>query len=96
MFEREPTMTRRDLVKSLARLGLTHQQAALAVDSFFGHIVSALREGKKVSIVGFGTWEWRKRPSRKARNPKTGKVVDLGSRKVVFFKPSRLLKKKMN
>ena len=89
-------MTRNDLVQSLSRLGLTRQQAARAVDTFFGHIVSALREGKKVSIVGFGTWEWRKRGSRKARNPKTGKVVALGSRKVVFFKPSRLLKKRMN
>lgn len=89
-------MTRRDLLQNLTQLGLTHQQASKAVDSFFNSITSALREGKSVSIVGFGTWEWRRRVSRKARNPKTGKVVPLGSRKVVFFKPSRLLKKKLN
>jgi nucleoid DNA-binding protein len=89
-------VTRRDLVKSLTRLGLTRTQATAAVDAFFAKILSALKEGRKISIVGFGTWEWRERVPRKARNPKTGKVVVLGPRKVVFFKPSRLLKEKLN
>jgi len=89
-------VTRRDLVKSLGRLGLTRTQASSAVDYFFARILTALKEGQKVSIVGFGTWEWRERVPRKARNPKTGKIVALGSRKVVFFKPSRLLKEKLN
>lgn len=88
-------MTRQDLLKNLARLGLTKKQAARSVDTFFNSITTALREGKKVSIVGFGTWEWRNRMSRLARNPKTGKVVSLGSRKSLFFKPSQVLKKKL-
>ncbi len=88
-------MTRKDLLKSLARLGLTQQQADLALDSFFNSITDALRQGKKVSIVGLGTWEWRKRPARLARNPKTGKRIPLAARKVLFFKPSPLLKKKL-
>lgn len=88
-------MTRQDLLKSLSRLGLTKKQAARSVDIFFNSITTALREGKKVSIVGFGTWEWRDRMSRLARNPRTGKVVSLGSRKSLFFKPSHVLKKKL-
>ena len=88
-------MTRQDLIKSLTQLGLTQKQALQSVEVFFNTIVAALREEKKVSIVGLGTWEWRKRIPRLARNPKTGKVVALGSRKVLVFKPSRLIKNKL-
>jgi nucleoid DNA-binding protein len=83
------------LVKTLTQLGLTKNQASAAVDSFFETIVTGLRQEKKVSIVGFGTWEWRKRSSRMARNPKTGKKVALGSRKVLVFKPSQMMKNKL-
>ena len=88
-------MTRDDLVKSLTKLGITRSRSIQAVDTFFDSICSALREGKKVSIVGFGTWEWRQRRSRIARNPKTGKSLSLGSRKSLVFKPSRLIKKRL-
>lgn len=88
-------MTRQDLLKSLTQLGLTKKQALQTVDVFFNTITTALREEKKVSIVGLGTWEWKNRIARLARNPKTGKVVALGSRKVLVFKPSRLIKKKL-
>ena len=88
-------MNREDLIKSLTQLGLTKKQALQTVDVFFNTITSALREEKKVSIVGLGTWEWKTRIPRLARNPKTGKVVALGSRKVLLFKPSRLLKQKL-
>ena len=88
-------MTRREIVKSLNQLGLTKTQANSAVDIFFKKIVDALKVQKKVSIVGFGSWEWRQRVSRMARNPKTGETVSLGSRKALVFKPSRLLKNKL-
>jgi integration host factor subunit alpha len=88
-------MTRRDIVKNLCKLGLTKNQANAAVDTFFGKIVEALKEQKEVSIVGFGSWEWRQRHSRMARNPKTGKAVALGSRKALIFKPSQRLKNKL-
>lgn len=88
-------MTRKDLLKSLTRLGLTDRQAGLAVDTFFNSIVTALLEEKKVSIVGLGTWEWRPRRARLARNPKTGKRVPLPARKVLFFKPGPLFKKRL-
>ena len=88
-------MKRQDLIKSLNRLGLTKNQSAAATDAFFGAIVAGLRGGKKVSIVGFGTWEWKKREARQARNPKTGKTVRLETRKVLLFKPSAELKKKL-
>lgn len=88
-------MTRKDLVKSLLRIGLTKKRAQQTVDSFFRSIAAALQEGKKVSIVGLGSWEWRKRRARIARNPKSGKRVALASREVLFFKPAPLLRKKL-
>jgi len=88
-------VTRKDLIKSLLRIGLTKRQAQGTVDSFFGSIAAALQEGKKVSIVGLGSWEWRKRRARIARNPKSGKRVALASREVLFFKPAPLLRQKL-
>lgn len=88
-------MTRQTIAKNLNKLGLTKNQANAAVDTFFEKIVEALKEQKKVSIVGFGTWEWRERKSRMARNPKTGKAVALGARKALVFKPSQMLKNKL-
>jgi nucleoid DNA-binding protein len=88
-------MTRKEIVQNLNKIGLTKNQANAAVDTFFEKIVEALKEQKKVSIVGFGTWEWRDRASRIARNPKTGKAVALGTRKALVFKPSQMLKNKL-
>jgi len=88
-------LTRREIVKALMRLGLTQTQAGGAVDGFFEGILKALKEEKKVLLTGFGSWEWRNRRSRLARNPKTGKVVELGDRKALVFKPSPMLKKKL-
>ncbi|HXL73378.1 MAG TPA: HU family DNA-binding protein [bacterium] len=88
-------MTRRKIVQNLNKIGLTKNQADAAVDTFFNKIIEALKEQKKVSIVGFGTWEWRDRKSRMARNPKTGKAVALGTRKALVFKPSQMLKNKL-
>jgi nucleoid DNA-binding protein len=88
-------MTRQELVKNLTHLGLTKKQAFTAVSSFFQAITTALQEGKNVSIVGFGTWEWRLRSPRIALNPKTGKTVSLGHRKALVFRPSRIVKKRL-
>ena len=88
-------MTRKEIMKSLNKLGLTKNQANAAVDTFFESIVRGLKDQKTVSIVGFGSWEWRQRQSRMARNPKTGKAVALGARKALVFKPSQRLKNKL-
>ncbi len=89
-------MKRKDILNQLTRLGLTKNQAQMAVDGFFNSITDALRAGKKVSIVGLGSWEWKSRPARQARNPRTGKVVQLLARKTLVFKPSQLIKDKLN
>jgi nucleoid DNA-binding protein len=89
-------MTRKDLLRSLTGIGLTRAQAEDSLGAFFRVILSALRAGGKVSIVGLGSWEWRKRRARWARNPKTGERLPLPPRKVLLFKPSPLFKKKLS
>jgi len=89
------TLTRKNLLETLMRLGLTRVRAGQAVNAFFDSVTQALRDEKKVSIVGFGTWEWKKRRARLARNPKTGKDVQLGTRKTLVFHPSGSFRRKI-
>ena len=90
------TLTRRELLNTLIRLGLTRSLVKKTLNAFFDSITAALREGKKVSIVGLGNWEWKKRSPRTARNPKTGAAVQLEKRRALVFKPSELLRRKLN
>ena len=48
--------------------------------------------GEKVQIVGFGAFEVKERPARKARNPKTGEEIQIGARRSPMFKPGKALK----
>ena len=55
-----------------------------------------VKKGEEIRLVGFGTFVRAKRQARRGRNPQTGESMMLGARKVVTFKPSGLLRKKMN
>ena len=88
--------TRNDLVRAVTRLGITESRSQEAVDLFFGTIRQALIEGGKVSLTGFGTWEWKERAAREARNPRTGEKIHVPPRRVLVFKPSPILKKRVN
>jgi DNA-binding protein HU-beta len=91
------TPVKRDnFLKTLMALGLKKNQAQLAMESFFSTILDGLKAGKKVTIVGLGTWQWKTRVSRETRNPKTGKVIHLQSHKVLSFTPTPAFKKKLN
>ena len=59
---------------------LTKAQITVAVDTVFKSIKSALAEGYKVKIRGFGIFAVRVRNARKARNPRTGEIVEEGTR----------------
>ena len=55
-------------------------------------IAESLKNGEKVQIVGFGAFEVKERPARKARNPKTGEEIQIGARRSPMFKPGKALK----
>lgn len=86
-------MNKQDLVSGVAeKAELTKKDAEKAVSAVFASIESALAKGEKVQLVGFGTFEVRKRAARKGRNPQTGKEIQIAAAKVPAFKAGKALK----
>ncbi|NJD17817.1 MAG: integration host factor subunit beta [Gemmatimonadetes bacterium] len=88
-------MTKADLVEQVAEAigpGITKKDCALVVDGFLNAVKLALQNGENIEIRGFGTFKVRKRKTRTARNPRTGDAVDVPSRSVPVFKPSKHLR----
>ena len=92
-------MNKADLVDRLAlRLGLQPREARAAVDAIFdpdptvGIIAEELKQGGKVAISGFGTFEVRQRKARQGRNPHTGEALDIPASRAPAFKPGKPLK----
>ena len=61
-----------------------------------GSMKEALENGEKVKISGFGNFEIRRKEPRKGRNPQTGEEIIISERRVLTFKPSQVLKEKLN
>ena len=91
-------MTKADLVEQVADAigpGITKKDCALVVDGFLNAVKLALAEGENIEIRGFGTFKVRKRKTRTARNPRTGDPVEVPSRSVPVFKPSKHLRNRV-
>jgi integration host factor subunit beta len=90
-------MTKADLVVDVMRLGdLTRTDAETIIETIFDSVVAALRSGDKIEIRGFGSFRTRQRNPRIGRNPKTGARVDVPSKRVPYFKPSKDLRDLVN
>jgi integration host factor subunit beta len=90
-------MIKADLVSRIAReMNIPKQEAEEGVDLFFRSIKDAILKGEEIEIRGFGSFRFRKRTSRSGRNPRTGAPVKVPPKKVLFFKPSKLLKELIN
>jgi integration host factor subunit beta len=88
-------MTKADLVEQVAEAigpGVTKKDCALVVDAFLNAVKQAMAEGQNIEIRGFGTFKVRPRKSRVARNPRTGDSVEVPTRAVPVFKPSKQLR----
>jgi integration host factor subunit beta len=88
-------MTKADLVEQVAEAigpGITKKDCSLVVDGFLSAVKLALAKGENIEIRGFGTFKVRKRKTRMARNPRTGDSVEVPSRSVPVFKPSKHLR----
>jgi integration host factor subunit beta len=82
-----------DLVKKVsAAADLTHNEAAVVMDTILDTMMRGLRADGKVEIRRFGSFRMRQRRARAARNPKTGAPVDVPAKKVPYFTPGRELK----
>ena len=86
-------MNKADLVASIAKdTGITLTDANHALDALLTAVKKALKKGDRVSLVGFGSWEVRKRKARTGVNPQTGAKIKIKARKVVKFNPGKQLK----
>ena len=86
-------MTKVELIAAVAAdAGLTKKDAEKAVNSAVNGITEALKNGEKVSLVGFGTFEVRERPERKGRNPQTKQEITIPASKLPAFKAGKALK----
>lgn len=90
-------MIKADLVNKIAKeMDISKQDAELGVSHFFDIIKEALMHGEEIELRGFGSFRFRKREARSGRNPRTGEPVQVPSKKVLYFKPSKLLKNQIN
>ncbi|KOA94884.1 DNA-binding protein (plasmid) [Clostridium botulinum] len=82
-------MNKTELVNSMAeRAGLSKKDAELALKAFIESVTGALKEGKKVQLIGFGTFETRERSERKGHNPRTKEEITIPASVVPAFKTS--------
>ena len=93
----EKTLTRMDLSEAVFReVGLSRNESAELVESVLGHVSDALVNGETVKISSFGTFTVRHKTARVGRNPKTGQEVPITPRRVLSFRPSHLMKERVN
>lgn len=88
-------MNKAELIESIQKaLGAdaTKRAAEQALDAVLDSIAKGVKKDKKVQIIGFGTFEVKKRAARLGRNPKTGEALKIAASKSVGFKASSVLK----
>lgn len=90
-------ITKADLAEHLHdRLGLSKKEARDLVEAGLEEVLDTLASGEEVKLSGFGKFELRDKPARPGRNPKTGEEVTISERRVVNFRPSQVLKERVN
>lgn len=90
-------MNKSDLITELSKeQGLSLAQAREVVNTLFAGIVNTLVKGGRVELRGFGSFKVKKYKGYKGRNPKTGEMIKVKSKKLPFFKCGKLLKERVN
>ena len=90
-------MNKQELIKKVAQdAELTQKQAAAALESMMDSVKEAVAAGDKVQLIGFGTFESKKRDARTGRNPRTGKAVKIEAAVLPVFKAGKAFKDAVN
>jgi integration host factor subunit alpha len=90
-------INRTDLCESVYRaVGMTRAQSATLVELVLKEITDCLERGETVKLSSFGSFVVRNKRQRMGSNPKTGQAVPISARRVLVFKPSRVLKQRIN
>jgi integration host factor subunit alpha len=91
------TVTRADLCEAVyQRVGLSRTESAQLVESVLAEICESLERGETVKLSSFGSFVVRDKGERVGRNPKTGVEVPIEPRRVMVFKPSNVMKARIN
>ena len=90
-------MNKADLIAAIAaKTGDTKKSAEETLNAFVDVVTEALVKGEKVQLVGFGSFEVRKRAARKGRNPQTKEEIKIPASKAPVFKAGKALKDLVN
>jgi DNA-binding protein HU-beta len=90
-------MNRKGLIDALAtKIGSSKADADRSVGALIDIITTTLKKGDNIALVGFGTFEVRKRAARTGRNPATGAEIKIKAAKVPAFKAGATLKAAVN
>ncbi len=87
------TLTKAKIIENIVNeCGLEYPLARSITSDFYIEMISALENGFDVRLVGFGSFTLHDKPSRPARNPKTGEAVTVSARRVVTFRSGKKMK----
>ena len=90
-------MNKAELISALAtKTGVSKKSAEASLNAITETISAELKKKGKVQLVGFGTFETRKRAARKGRNPQTGEEIKIAASTVPVFKAGKALKDRVN
>ena len=90
-------MNKAELVAAMAaKTGDTKKAAEASLEAFIAAVKESLKKGEKVQLVGFGSFEVRKRAARKGRNPQTKEEIKIPASKAPVFRAGKQLKELVN
>ena len=90
-------MNKSELIAAVAaKTGETKKNAEASINALIDVIAESLKDGEKIQVVGFGSFEVRERAERKGRNPQTGKEMKIAAKKAPVFKAGKALKDAVN
>ena len=90
-------MNKTELITALAgKSGLSKKDSESALNALVGTVEETLKNGDKVVLVGFGTFEVRKRAARKGRNPQTKQEIQIAASSAPVFKAGKAFKDAVN
>lgn len=91
--EREKKMNKEELLAEVSKkTKLTKKDADKVLSALIETIQMTVKKGQKVTLVGFGTWEARKRAARTGRNPQTGATLKIAAKTVPAFSAGKKFK----
>lgn len=91
-------MIKSELIQKIADKNphLYHRDIERIVNAILSEIIFAMSNGNRVELRGFGAFSVKSRNARRGRNPRTGTAVDVGAKKVPFFKTGKELRERLN